>query len=86
MAVGKQDETVIVHWHPGESVGVNGLGAANAALPISDAADESTTASGLRTFFDTRVDTEATARAAVNTRVSTLGTRIVASGVLPTSV
>lgn len=67
MTAGKQDETLVKHWHPGEATATDGLGQTT-TLPV----DEDTT--------------EATARTAVNTRVSTLSTRLVASGVLPTGV
>lgn len=68
LAVGKQDETSIVRWFPGESDGIDGSGVTTASPPAD-------------------VDsTEATAREAVDTRVSTLSTRLVASGVLPTGV
>lgn len=68
MAAGKQAETAITHWHPGEATGTDGSGITTASPP----SDED--------------GTEATARAAVNTRVTTLSARIVASGVLPTGV
>lgn len=76
MAVGRQPDTIIVRWVPGESTGVDGSGVTSASPP-SDAA--TVAASGAYDFLDARVDT-------VNTRVSTLSTRIVASGVLPTGV
>lgn len=86
MAVGKQTEATIVHWHPGESTGFDGYGNSGAAIPTDIQGEDDITASGLRTFLDTRIDGEVTARTAVNTRVSTLSTRLVASGTLPVGV
>lgn len=78
MAVGRQDDTVIVRWMPGESDGVDGTGA-TASIPVSEDAEDQTAASGVRTFFDSRVDAQLA-------RITALGARLVASGVLPTSV
>ena len=87
MAVGIQSDSGVKIWFPGETTGHTGLGA-SVSVPTADSntSEISTSVSGLRTFFDARVDTEETTRAAINTRVSTLSTRIVASGILPTGV
>jgi len=70
MAVGKQDESTIVHWHPGDTTGTNGLGVSGAAIPGDIETEANTTASGLRTFLDTRI--------------TTLKNKVIASGVVAT--
>jgi hypothetical protein len=53
LAVGKQDETVIVHWRPGETAGVDGSGITAASIPTGE---DFPTASGVRSFVDARID------------------------------
>lgn len=76
MAVGKQDENTIVKWFPGNADGVDGSGITTHSIPVDKVTTDVTAA----------VATEATARGLVNTRVSTLSARLVASGTLPAGV
>lgn len=70
MATGKQAETTVVHWHPGDATGHDGLGNTGITIPAGHFTTENTTASGVQTFFDARIDK--------------LKAKVVASGLLPT--
>lgn len=86
MAVGKQNEATIVHWHPGEGTGKNGLGlstsvpenivSSGALLIISeDFASTDYVTSSVSDLASTIYDV-------VSSSVSTLRAELVASGVL----